>query len=402
MKMIKTMRWFGPEDPVPLSKIRQAGAEGIVTALHQIPVGEIWSIKDIEQRKELTRKAGLPWLVVESLPVHEDIKKGTGEASRYIDNYAQSLKNLAHCGIHTVTYNFMPVLDWVRTDHRHPNTDGTSTLDFSYSLFAYFDLELLKRPGAEKDYPDQVIEKALQQGAQLSSKQRQKLVDTTLLALPGSKDNFTKDKLLELLSEYNHIDAEAMKRNLIAFLKQVVPVAEEAGIKLTIHPDDPPFPLLGLPRVMSTLEDVAEIMNSVDSMANGLCYCTGSFGANHNNNLLQILEDFGHRIHFLHLRNVIRFSNKNFRESPVLKGDAPMFEIVEKILQIMTERKEPIPMRPDHGFLHSVEKDTPYYPGYSFMGRMRSLAELTGIEHALLSKMSENKRTYNYITKLNP
>lgn len=389
--MQQTMRWYGPHDGVSLRDIRECGVTGIVTALHQIPVGEVWQVKDIEERQQVIREEGMDWMVVESLPVHEDIKRGGGNFEQYIQNYKKSLKNLADCGIKVVAYNFMPILDWVRTDHAHVNPDGTKALLFDEVAFIFFDVYLLKRAGAEDDYTkDQLIE-AKTYGNSLDESQKEKLFKNVLLGLPGSDESFTPEKILDLLNAYQGIDDDALRKNLVHFLSEVAPVAEELGIKLAIHPDDPPFSVLGLPRVVSTEKDLADILSAVPLDANGLCYCTGSLGAQPNNDLLRIIDRHGDRIHFLHLRNVKREDGKRFRESEHLNGDNPMEEIIEKLLSVMNKNKTSLPMRPDHGFLHSFEAKEKY-PGYSLIGRLKGLAELRGLELGIVHKLKQTKQ----------
>ncbi len=389
VKMLKTMRWFGPQDPVSLLELRQAGCEGIVSALHQVPVGEVWSIEAIEEHQQLISAAGLKWVVVESLPVHEDIKRGKGNRLKQIENYKQSIRNLAACGIHVITYNFMPVLDWIRTDHHHRNPDGSLTLSFDSTAFACFDIHLLKRPGADESYSENEQLAAAAHAESLSENQRTQLFQTVLLGLPGSSVHFTPEQVLSLLDGYSGIKEDTFRENLIYFLEAVVPVAEEAGSTLAIHPDDPPFSLLGLPRIMSTMDDAVKIFNAVPSLSNGLCFCSGSLGAHEGNLLPAFLDAFQDRIHFLHLRNVLKSGNRNFRESPHLDGDNPMEEIIEKILQIMKKRNTALPVRPDHGFLFDAEIHKDAYPGYSLMGRMKGLAEITGLETGILFKLNQ-------------
>lgn len=382
--MQQNMRWYGPHDTVTLRDIRESGVSGIVTALHQIPVGEIWPEEAIRERQELVRLAGMEWTVVESLPVHEEIKKGSGNRSKWLENYRQSLKNLAACGIHVVTYNFMPVLDWLRTHHLYPNPDGTRTLLYHPLAFAYFDLFLLGRPKAKTDYSHDEIASAETYGKTLSAEEKQELFRNVLLGLPGSKDDFTPEQLLALLEGYKDIDDRRLRENLIYFLKEVTPTAEKYGLCLAVHPDDPPFSVMGLPRVVSTEADLAHIFKAVPAKANGLCYCTGSLGARASNNLIQVIEDHGERIHFLHLRNVKREEGYVFRESEHLEGDNPMEAIVEKLIGLMQQRKISLPMRPDHGFLHSLEAGVKHYAGYSLIGRLKGLAELRGLELGIL------------------
>lgn len=387
--MQQTMRWFGPNDSVSLVDIKQAGATGIVTALHQIPVGEIWTVEDIQERQQIIINAGLEWTVVESLPVHEEIKRSTGNYQQYIENYKISIKNLADCGIEIITYNFMPILDWVRTEHNFINEDGSKALLYNQHAFIYFDVFLLKRPNAENDYSDKEKEKALTFGSKLSEDEKALLFKNVLLGLPGSKINFTAEQILSLLDNYTNIDNQKLRENLIYFLSEVAPVAEMHDVKLAIHPDDPPFSVLGLPRIVSTEEDIKAILNAVPLNSNGLCFCTGSLGADPKNNLERIIDDFGDRIHFLHLRNTFRESETIFRESEHLNGDTKMERIVEKILLLMNSTKISLPMRPDHGFLHEVDKDKETYPGYSLTGRLKGLAELRGLEMGIAYKLNE-------------
>ncbi|EJG03493.1 mannonate dehydratase [Flavobacterium sp. F52] len=388
IKMQQTMRWFGPNDNVKLIDIRQAGATGIVTALHQIPVGEIWTVEDIQERQLMIRNEGLEWTVVESLPVHEEIKRASGNYLQYIENYKISLQNLAECGIKTITYNFMPILDWVRTNHNFINEDKSKALLYDQDAFTYFDIFLLKRPNSENDYSDAQKEKALQFGSQLSEEEKALLFKNVLLGLPGSTINFTAEQILSLLENYAEIDNQKLRGNLIYFLSEVTPIAEKNGQKLAIHPDDPPFSVLGLPRIVSTESDLKAIFSAVPSKANGLCYCTGSLSADPKNNLEKIIDDFGDRIHFLHLRNTIRESETIFRESEHLNGNVKMEVIVEKLLLVMNERKTSLPMRPDHGFLHKVDEKIETYPGYSLTGRLKGLAELRGLEMGIAYKLN--------------
>lgn len=386
--MQQTMRWFGPNDNVKLIDIRQAGATGIVTALHQIPVGDVWTIEAIKERQEIIRNYGLEWSVVESLPVHEEIKRASGNYLQYIENYKISLRNLAECGIKIITYNFMPILDWVRTNHDFINEDGSKALLYNQDAFTYFDVFLLKRPNSENDYSDDEKEKAIQFGNQLSEDEKALLFKNVLLGLPGSKINFTAEQILSLLGNYAEIDNQKLRENLIYFLSEVTPIAEQNGQKLAIHPDDPPFSVLGLPRIVSTEADLKAIFSAVPSTANGLCYCTGSLSADPKNNLEKIIDDFGDRIHFLHLRNTIRESETIFRESEHLNGDVKMEVIVEKLLLLMHKTKTSLPMRPDHGFLHRVDEATETYPGYSLTGRLKGLAELRGLERGIGYKLN--------------
>lgn len=387
--MQHTMRWFGPTDAIALQDIRQCGVSGIVTALHQIPVGEIWTVKAIQERQELIKAAGMEWTVIESLPVHEEIKRACGNFKQYIENYKISLRNIAQCGIKVITYNFMPILDWVRTNHNFENPDGTKALLYNHIAFVYFDIHLLKRPNAENEYTAEQKKQAIEFGASLSTEGKELLFKNVLLGLPGSKINFTAEQILSLLDNYKDIDDNKLRENLIYFLSEVAPLAEELGLKLAIHPDDPPFSVMGLPRVVCTAEDIKKITEAVPVSANGLCYCTGSLGADPQNNLTEIIDDFGDRIHFLHLRNVIRSDENIFRESEHLNGDNPMEAVMEKLLLLMNKRQISLPMRPDHGFLHSLEEGKEQYPGYSLIGRMKGLAELRGLEIGLKYKLAQ-------------
>lgn len=388
MLLKETWRWFGPEDPVQLQFILQAGASGIVTALHHVPAGEIWTIDEIMKRKYIIESAGLAWDVVESVTVHESIKTHSGNHRYYIDNYKQTLVNLASCGIKIVTYNFMPVNDWTRTNLDYKMRDGSRALYFNWYDLAVFDIYILKRANAEESYNSTILKEAEARYKEYTSDHLEELRKIIMFGIPGEKKQ-TVEQMREKLAEYKDINHSSLRENLRFFLAEISPLADELGIRLAIHPDDPPFDILGLPRIVSSADDINYILSSVENKSNGICFCTGSLGAGKHNDLVSIVKNIGTRLHFVHLRNTRRDESGNFYEADHLDGDTDMYAVVKEVLRIQQSVHEQIPFRPDHGHQMMDDLNKVNNPGYSCIGRMRGLSELRGLQTGIHKSLYE-------------
>lgn len=395
MSMEESMRWYGPDDPVSLQFIRQAGAKGIYTSLHQIPYGEVWPLESIRERRKLVEDAGLRWVAVESVPVHEDIKTRSGDYLRYIENYKQTLKHLGDEGIDLVIYNFMPVLDWVRTDLAFKLDDGSECLYFDPVQFAAFEIYLLRRKGAEQDYSEAQLKAAKAFFESLSETEKIAFERSLIDVFPGCKMGLSIEDVRTMLDAYRNIDRKQLKENFRLFLNAVIPTAEAAGVRMAVHPDDPPYSIMGLPRIVSCEEDVKDLLAMVDSPANGLCFCTGSYSPRADNDLPGMIKRYGHRIHCAHLRSTQRNPDGSFYEAEHLGGSVDMYLVVRALLEEMHKRKSAgredwrLPFRPDHGhtMLDDLEKPQPANPGYTAIGRLRGLAEIRGLQLGLVRSL---------------
>lgn len=401
--MKETWRWFGPKDTVSLQSIAQAGATGIVTSLHHIPTGAVWPLEEVLERKKVIEDQGLEWAVIESIPLHNDIKTRTGNYQQYIDNYKQSIRNVGAAGVYDVCYNFMPVVDWTRTNLNYTLPNNARALRFEMSDFAAYDVYILQRPGAEQDYQPEVLTKAKARLDVMSSEEQALLEKNIIAGLPGGEGSYDRDGIRAAIDLFIKMGDEGMRANLFAFLREIIPVAEEAGVRMCIHPDDPPFSLFGLPRVVSTADDARALLKAVPSPSNGLTLCAGSYGARCDNDLVSMAQEFGERIYFVHLRNIKREDDGSFYESDHLDGDNDMVGLIDALLEEESRRQQQgsklpaIAMRPDHGHLMGDEIDKPgINPGYSYAGRMKGLAELRGVIHALTQVRA---RSLHHLTK---